>query len=741
MAINKTERETQILEQFYERLGRFIKSSAVTSWRAELKRNFNAMASDQWNVNDYQERERRKKPSTTFNNSACLIRCISGYEIVNRSKIDYYSRLPINNNNADMIGDVVDYIQDDSGFFSQSSQATEDVLVCGLGATVTEFDYFSPSAEYGQIEEKRIFSGHLLYDNQIRSRNLNRNARWAGYVQPVASDWLDEELKDKGVYDYTAATGVSAQEIISFWDSYTLVDNIDVIFNYEWREPEKIYRCKNPFTPDMINDQRPLEGANTTIGNFIGAAAVSMEENLGIDLQKGVFILDASDYKKYRETLSGITEITGIPFESTGKSGERHKYYQARIARGCIIDWQESWCQDRFTITYKTGYFDEKRNCFYGVMRDMLPIQQELNRAISDYVSYLESVPKGGQEIEIDAVDDINAYIKNRVNEQDVTVYQPGGLAKSRPKPVPQQIAGLTEFISFCREQLAAVLGLTMDFVGAVESGNMSALLYGKIVRQSRLVLAPIMDSNVEYLRSKGSVYLSAAKVLIENSNGMILRRMSGGKSNQDYESIDVSALSGEYDIVVTDKPMTDDERQESFNRMIELYGKAQNPALLVLAIEDAPIDEEKKQRALQAMQPPPPPQPSETDIAMVQSQIAMQNAQAASLMASAKKTEAEAAALQKQVSLADDKALAEIRQKVSAAELNEAKTQEALAGIVQAFTQGLKEMQSKMESMMPRDDSALHEKLEAMNRNYEERMQQMMMTNAMLMRMDAQQS
>lgn len=741
MAYQVTNRETEILQQFYERLSRFVQSSSITQWRNEMKAYYRAIASDQWNVADYDQRIAEKKPCTTFNNTSSLIRCISGYEIVNRSKIDYYARLPSvkNNNQVDMIGDVVQYIQDDSGFFSESSYATEDVLVCGLGATVTEFDYFNPNAAYGEVEEKRIFAGFLMYDNQTRGRNLNRDARWAGYIQPVASDWLDDLLEEKKgqTYDYAGSFGVTASELISFWDSYTLVDNIDIIYNYEWREPEKIWRCKNPFTPEMLNDPRPLEGTNTTMGQFIAIAAARLDEELGADLMKGVWQFDRKQYKEYRNALSGITEVTGIPLESQGQAGERNKYYQARIARGCVIDWQESWCQSGFTITYKTGYFDERRNCFYGVMRDMLPIQQALNEAVSNYVTYLQAVPMGGQEIEIDAVENIKDYIKTRANAKEVTVYLPGGLGKSRPKQTPQPIGGLTEFILFCKEQLAACVGLTADFIGSVESGNMSALLYGKIVRQSRLVLAPIMDSNTNYLRSKGAVYLDASKVLIENSNGMILRRMSGGKSEQDYESISTDALNGEYDIVVTDRPMTDDERQERFNAMIELYGRAQNPALLVLAIEDAPLDEEQKQRALQAMQPPPPPPPSETDIAMVQSQIAMQQAQAESLAASAAKTRAEAAEIEKQVSLADDKALAEIRQKVSAAELNEAKTQSELVKMVEAVVTKVGEMQSQMAAMQPRDD--ISAKLDAMNRAYEEKMQQMMMTNAMLMRMDSQ--
>lgn len=706
----KGEKEQEILALFYERLGRFINSSAVSQWRGELRTNYRAIASDQWNFEDYEKRERRKKPITTFNNTSSLIRCISGYEIVNRSRIDYYPRLPSpeNNNQVDMISDVVEYIQDDSGFFSESSEATGDVLICGLGATVSEFDYYNSAATYGEMVEKRIFPGYMMYDNQVRGRRLNREANWAGYIQLVPTDWLDKELEGKTPYNYSGAAGTSAQTLINFWDAYSLNDNVEIMYMYEWREAEKIYRVKNPFTEEMLNDARPLsQDVPDTIGDFIGAAAQQLSEELGAPLEKGVFVLDSAQYKEYRNALSGLTEITGIPFETEAESGERYKYYQARIARGCIIDWRESWCQTRFTITYKTGYFDERKGCFYGVMRDMLPVQQALNTAVSDYISYLESIPKGGQEIEIDAVADIKEYIKSRVNEQDVTVYQPGGLDKSRVKQTPQPIGGLSEFIAFCKEQLAAVVGLTADFVGSVESGNMSALLFGKIVRQSRLVLAPIMDSNVDYLKCKGSVYLDGAKVLIENSNGMILRRMSGSKSEQDYTSISTDALSGEYDIVVTDKPMTDDERQERFNAMIELYGRAQNPALLMLAIEDAPIDQEQKDKALALMQPAPPAPPNPLDIALMESQIKLQNAQADKLIAEAQST-------MKTIELADDNALADIRKKTSAAELDDARTKAELAGIADTIMQRIAESEraaaEKMQALIEQNSMIMNQ-------------------------------
>jgi hypothetical protein len=679
-----TDRETEILAKFYERLGRFINSSAVTLWRAEMKTYYRAMASDQWSLDDFKERERRSKPSTVFNNTSCLVRAISGYEIVNRSKIGYYPRVPSMdaNKEVDATSDVVEGIQDKSGFFSESSQATEDVLICGLGATVSTFNYFNADATYGEVEERRIFSGFLLYDNQVRGRRLNRSAKWAGYVQPVASDWLDEEFKDKQgyAYDYSSIGGIGDSELLNFWDAYTAIDNIDLIYHYEWIEPEKIYRCMNPFNAELINDQTPLGDTGKTTGQFIAEFAGGMEDALGVDLLQGTFSLDRKQYKEYRESLGILTELTGIPFESQGQVGERNKYYQARIARGCILDWQESWCQTAFTITYKTGYYDESRNCFYGVLRDMLPVQQALNTAVSDYISYLESVPKGGQEIEIDAVPDIKKYIESRVNEQDVTVYLPGGLGKSRPKQVPGAISGLSEFIFFCREQLAGVVGLTADFLGSVESGNMTSALYGKMMRQTRMVLAPIFDSNTEYLMDKGSVYLEAAKVLIENSNGMILRRMSGNKTEEEFERIEAQALSNSYDIVVTDRPMTDDERQDRFNSLLELQAKIPNVNIMPLAIEDAPIDEEKKAQILQMMQPAPPPPPDPLNTALLESQVRMQEAQAMQTQAQAKKTMAEAAEIEKQVDLADDKSRAEIAQKLSAAELNAAKVEQIAA-------------------------------------------------------------
>ena len=645
--MTKAEKEAEILSDFYVRLDRFILSNSIQRWRAnEVRENYRAIAGDQWNAKDVAERKRKNKPITTFNGMSRVVRAISGYEIMNRNKIVYYPRKKENDPQTDIITDGVEYLQDDSGFYSESSLTSEDTLICGLGGSVSYLNYSNPEAPYGEAVEERVFPAFLLYDNQVRGRNLNKTAKWAGYVEVVSSEWLDGEIKDTtGAHSYTMGQGSRREyDFLEFFEAYTDRDNVDILFHYEWKEPETIYRVKNPFTKEMLQDQTLAEGGQVARGVLIANASGRIEEEFGVDLADGAFVLDGAQYKEYKAGLVALTELTGYEFDSKAVKSERNKYYKARIARGVLLDYEESWHQSGFTITYKTGYYDEKKNHFYGIVRDMLPVQRQLNIAVSDYVSYLESVPKGGMYVEETATLNLPEFIRERANEQEVTVLKDGGLQRIRPKETPISPSGLSDFITFCEGQLLRVVGLSPDFLGNIESGNMTNALYGKLVKQAYMVLAHFFDSNRQYLRCKGRIFIDELRILAENNNGMVLRRLSGQNNEDAYLTLEQDKLSSEYDIVIADRPQTDDERQENFNMKLEVAKVAlpHGINLLPLAFEDYTGEVEDKEKMLKMMQPPPTPQPDPLQQEMLKSQIEYQYAEAENRKANAEKTRAD---------------------------------------------------------------------------------------------------
>jgi hypothetical protein len=633
MSERDDKKRQEILEHFTRRRDRFVNSTSIIGWREELRECYRVISGDQWTDAALKERKQKNKPYTVFNTLSPIVRAIAGYEIMNRSKIDYYPRStnPEIATQLDIVSDAVAYIQDDSGFYTESSLASEDQITCGLGATESYFNYDNIEAPYGEMVEERIFPGFLMFDNEMRTRQLNRHARWCGHVEVVSREWLDDEIEDvlgEEAEEISKSGGARNYDFITFFGASSSNDNLDIIFHYQWKERQSVYRCKNPFK-DVESIQDPQAKA------FILNASGKMEEIFGVNLEDGTFILDAKQYRQWRKDIQAMTEQTGVPLESQGFKLTAFKYYRARIARDMVIDWQESWCQTGFTLVFKTGYYDEIQSCYYGVLRDTIPIIRALNEAVSDYISYLQSIPKGGMYAELTAFPDATEAQQTRANEQNITWLNEGGLNKIRQKETPQPIGGVVEFINYCQQSLFAAMGLSADFMGAVESGNMTAALYGKMMRQTRMVLAELFDSNRDYMRRKGKVFLDAVRVLVENSDGKILPRVSGGKDVNMY--LAAEDIKQEYDIIVEERPMTDEERQERFNNMIELYAKAQNPALLMLAIEDAPLEEEQKQRALQALNPPPPPtDPVNTELLSSQSQL--NSAQAAKLAAEAEK-------------------------------------------------------------------------------------------------------
>jgi len=692
--MSKQEKEAEILEEFYQRLDRFIMSSAIQQWRAtEIREHYRAIAGDAWEVGARKERERKGKPVTAFNGMSRIVRAISGNEIMNRSKITYYARKQENDAPTDIMSDAVEYIQNDSGFYTESSLASEDTLICGLGATVSYINYDNPEAPYGESCEERIFPAFLLYDNQVRGRNLNKRAKWAGYCEIVSQEWLRNEIKEATGTDIDYSMGDSLHsrreyDFIEFFEAYSDRDEVDVLFHYEWMKPETIYRVKNPFSLEMMRDGTLAEGGQVTRGALIANASAQIEEEYGVDLSEGAFVLTASQYREYKAALQGLTEMTGYEFDSKGIKSQRNKYYKARIAAGMILDWQESWTQGGFTITYKTGYYDERRNHFYGIVRDMLPVQRALNIAVSDYISYLQSCPKGGMYIEETATLNLPEFIQTRANEQEVTVLRDGGLTRFMPKETPQSPTGLSEFISFCETQLLIVAGLPPSFLAAVDSGNMTSVLYGKLLKQAYMVLAHFFDSNRDYLRRKGRLFIDEVQVLAENNNGRMLRRMSNQTNEEAYIALDKDKLSAEYDIVIGDRPLSDEEKQENFNMKLEA-AKVALPFginLLPFAFEDYTGQYEDKEKMIAMMQPPPPPEPDPLQQEMLKSQIAFQYAEAENRSADAEKKRAETQLMELDARLKSLEALeakarerAEIEKIESQAMLNRARAGESV--------------------------------------------------------------
>jgi hypothetical protein len=654
------------LRRFETALQRFLLSSRVDEFREKLRLSYEVMTNRQWDANDSARRQEDEKPVSVINMTAPLIRHITGNEIMQRNRLDFIPRGEDLDPSMDVMGDAADYVQDVSGFKTQQTIASEDALTCGLGGTTTYFDYSDKDIPWGKPKIERIFPGFLIYDTTVRSRNLASRSRYVGYIEPVASEWLDEYIEEKLGKEGAGANGAFGGDFggrIDFLDYFgnSEFDDVDILYHLEWYENEDIYDVANPLREEMLKRvvQQSDEYA-TILGDQV--------EDLGLDVRAGLFSLTKEEFSKVKDLIAFVYESLGedVPKLDHNKRKGR-KYYRAEFARGACLVCVPNWSQTGFSTNVKTGYYDEVRGYFYGLIQHLLPVQRALNQTFSDLLEYYENMPKGGMYAELDALPDKEMFEASRAQSKRTTLLNNGAISggKMMPKESPTVPVGLVEFFRLLMEVLPRTVGLDQQFFGIMQSGDMTNALYGRMMKQAHAVLAHFFDSDREYLQRQGRLFVEAVKMWAENNDGMQLQRLSPGKDQAAYFRLYEDEIADEYDVKIVERPITEEQKQEDFNKLTELYRGA-NPQtqqlLFPILIAKAPIEAEDKDKVLAALQPQPP-QPNPVDEAMTKATVKLTEMQAMEAKARARKMLAEALTLEAAQPLSDERELAEVEE------------------------------------------------------------------------------
>lgn len=738
-------KDKQLLDVFSKNLSRFFAST--TRQRSEIYRSYDYRDGNQIHLDEasmpYQPLNTRPlrngKTYCIVNVCAPLVRAVAGSEVMKPSTLDFLSTDPQFDSQADIIGDGVEWCQYTSGYYSERGIATEDAATCGLGGTVTYMDMTQKGFIAGRPVVERVFPGFMFYDNSPRGSQLNKKANWCGYADPVDREWLEEYI-DENVdkRKQSEPTGASFKEYLLSFSRVQNQDEIDFIYHYFWTEWVPLYDIKNPFKEqNVIND---IILNDEDLANAFGAVMNS----LNLDGGASYWTVDKEGFNELKNTIELMQlmlQDMQIPdLEYSTRKGRC--YYRAEIAGGYLIKKSRSYTQAGFPLNFITGYYEETSGQYYGLMRPISNIQDYLNITTSDFLSYVKAATHGGSSWVKGTGEALERIIKERLYEDTATPIP--NSAEIIPKALPNSPEVLLNAINFFIEVMPRTLGLGQEFFGVITTGDMTESLYGRVMKQSFAVLENWKNNAASYDMRQGEIFEDLVRLIAEANDGIILPILSPNNEPQSYIKVRKQDLARSYAIRIIPRPLTADERQETFNQLTQLLPTMPpevQRSMIPAMMKYSNLDFQDKQEFIKAATPPPP-QPDPLNTATIEANIQFTQASAAKAAADAERTKAETADILRAASLADDKELADIRQKISVAELNEAKTQETLASVAQAIVGRMDSMQermeSKMEAMKPKDDG-LHEKLEMLNRNYEEKMHQMMMTNAMLMRMDSQ--
>ncbi len=695
----------KLVQEFTGNLSKFYATTNVM--RNEIFRSYEYKDGTQWDTVEDNNRlttsgntkNRKERILRTVNLAAPIVRAVVGSEVMEPSTLDYISTDPQFDVEADIISDACEWAQYVSNYQSERSIAAEDAATCGIGATVTYLDTTNRDFIAGVPIVERVFPNFLAFDRSSRGSQVNLKSSWVAYADPVSTDWMDGYIEEMTGGKTQAATD-SAGDYKTFLLSRARLehyDDIEFIHHYFWYDFEKIYDVANPFM-DQQNVLSQVVMQDEDVANSVG----EVTEDLQIDWQASFWSVDKDDYKKLAELVEMVQLlIPDAGIEDLEFSTRKGKiYYRAEFARGMLLKSGRSYSQSGHALNFITGYFEESTCNFYGMMRPLSEVQDNINELVTDFMAYSRAASHGGSAWVKGAGEAFERIQKDRINEDDITPIP--GSTEIIPKALISTPQILLQGITLMTELLPRTLGLGQEFLGVVTSGDMTDSLFGRVMKQSYAVLEAWKNNSANYDIRQGRIFEELIRLMAEADEGKILPVLSADNDPQAFTRLSLQSLARNYAIRIIERPLTADERQETFNELSQLAPQALQAGvnLFPMLAKYAPVDYSDRQEMIEMATPPPPQPPDPLSVATMQSNIDFTNASAAKAQADAAKTNADVEAMTRDVDVDRITKEAELEGKIAKAELDEAKTKETMATIVGKVKDSESRIMERLNSM-----------------------------------------
>lgn len=603
-------------------------------WRQiEVRESFAVYEGDQWIKDDIERQNANGMPIITINRVKPVIQSIVGFEIQNRLDVKYVPRLNTEAQSGfnDVLNNAVRYIEQNTNADLEYTLAFQDMLICGVGATDTIMDYTNPPHD-GEFKVERVMPAFLFWDPASRRKN-KMDSDYVVRLKVVNRDIIRQEYGVEYFNDiYSSALDA---RILEFFQAVLAVKQLGVVYEYQWRKKKPFYQIENPFKnidPQQLAVEQGImtyDGIEEFKAMYI-ATVQYYSEKYGFDpeLDQTFAIEDKGDYSKFREAV----KFFGL--KVTYAKQYMYKYYRAIITGNNVVSKAENYSQNGFSIKFMTGDFSELTQYDYGLMRACKAPQRLLNQVISDYQGFLNTIPKGGVNIETDAVRDLQGFLDTYSKARAVTLYEPGSLSggKVMPKVAPALPQGILEMIQFADSQIMSVCGVTPELMGIMNTKEQNSGFLRQQIKQGLTTLSTYFDARRSYLQEQSRLYIDCVRVLAENNEGRLIRNVIG-QPGAEYVPLLQSSIAAEYDIIIDEMPASPDEKENTFMKLLEMQSQMLNKPnpidLMPLILEYAPFEQDIVKQIKAMMQPPPPQEPDPINQRLLTSEASYREASA----------------------------------------------------------------------------------------------------------------
>lgn len=594
--------------------------SKVREWQDEARDDYRFYAGDQWEEEDAAALQKQKRAAPVYNQSKKLVDAVVGAEINNRREVRFIPREAGDEKASEVLTGAVEYMRDECDAEDEETDAFRDCVIAGMGWTETRLDMESSEDGEAQTRIERVNPFQMVWDRDAEKSNLvdaHHVARAKEMAIERAAAMFPEASRgelhaawwiglDSEGGESSAGTRDPREMYEGDDDGGSRRDRKSVtIVEVQWLEPETFFRLPDP----RVLQQQAMQVAQArAMGQMLPPAVPPP-------------LVDVSEVQ-----LEALKKAGHISEDTPVHEAKRQKCMRAFIGAK-VLEVGPAPCGTHFSYECITGYFDQDKGRWFGMMRPAKDPQRWANKFLSQTMHIINASAKGGLLIETDAVGgDIRELEEKWAQPGGIITVKPGantnGKVKERSQtPFP---AGLFQLMQYSIDAIRDSAGVNLELLGQREATQPGVLEYQR--RQAGMtLLATFFNALRRYRKRQGRIMLYLIQHYLADGR---LVRIIGQERAQWVPLTKKEVAAPGYDIIVDDAPAAPNEAEKNWQIMqplLPMIVKSGDPAALELVIDLAPLPASIKEKARAALQQA---QQQAAQAQQAQQQLAAQQAQ-----------------------------------------------------------------------------------------------------------------
>jgi len=497
-------------------------ASHYRKWRTSARESYDFVASKQWSDEDAQILNAQGRPAVVFNRVARTINAVTGLELQNRQEVNY-KPVAIDGEGRgvnDLMNSAAKWARSNCDAEDEESEAFQDTLICGIGATETSMDYSTDPD--GMVMIERCDPFEVAADHRAKKRNFDDAkwvARWKGYSK--------EEYEGMG---YPEPEGKE----INLW-----TDDADELHGH---------------ADDEYKHESSAEEGNQNENTYTVIKYQCYEEKpfYRVSVQGNLVELSCEEYEAVKEQLQamGIKSV----------AQKKRVYKQYLVCRNTLLESTEAPIEG-FSIRFITGLRDRNRNIWFGLVELMKDPQRWANKWLSQIQYILNTNAKGGLLYETGAFANPKKAKAEWAKPDSWTELTKGALTdgKFQNKQPPAYPDGIDRLLNQALTAINDVPGVNVELLGTADR-NQPGMIEDSRKNAGVTILSSFFDGLRRYRKEQGRVLMHF--IINYISDGRLIRI---DKGNAKYAPLLKDQMSAKYDILVDDSPTSPNMKEKVF--------------------------------------------------------------------------------------------------------------------------------------------------------------------------------